>query len=216
MILYVNGDSHSYGQDAGGPKFSYGQRLADHLKAEFVCHARSGASNARIIRTTREYLANNKPDFIIIGWSTWEREEWEFNGYYFDVNGSGHQVLHKDLENRYKEWVVTTATNWRAHEQTAHKTIWEFHQELEQMNIPHLFFNCYSYFEIIGAGAYPKHDWSNSYLAPYDKTQTYYYWLESQGYKPSNPAFFHYGPDAHRAWANFLLTKLTNESIITT
>ena len=42
MILYVNGDSHSAGHDAGGPAHSYGKHIADWLSANFVCDAIAG------------------------------------------------------------------------------------------------------------------------------------------------------------------------------
>ena len=37
---------------------------------------------------------------------------------------------------------------------------------------------------------------------------TYYEWLKNQGFKPVNPEVYHYGADAHRAWADFLLPKI--------
>ena len=214
MKLYVNGDSHSCGHDAGGIKFSYGQRLADKLSATLVCDAVVGASNQRIIRTTTEYLKNNTPDFIVIGWSTWEREEWLFDGKYYNVNSAGSDVLPNGLVQRYKQWVVEQAHNYEEHEILAHQQIVDFHAMLIKRNIPHLFFNCYSYF----SNASLTIDWNNTYINPYNEDFTYYYWLESQGYKPSNPKYYHYGADAHIAWADFLLPYLTNtlnESIIT-
>ena len=209
MILYVNGDSHSYGEDAGGLEYSYGKHLANKLNADFVCHARSGASNDRIIRTTREHLASNRPDIIVIGWSTWEREEWEYNGEKFDVNGSGLSPIPDALHQQYKEWVINEATDWWGKEKLAYKTILNFHHELTQLEIPHLFFNCYSYFDIIGRTIPDKYDWGINYINPYGQTQTYYFWLENQGFKPSNPKFNHYGADAHVAWADFLYPHLT-------
>lgn len=211
MILYVNGDSHSAGTDAGGPKFSYGQRLANHLGAEFVCQAKPGGSNPRIIRTTRDYLKDNRPDLIVIGWSGWEREEWEYNGCYFDVNGSGTcPTSHPDeFRERYKHWVVniSTATEWYNIEVRAYQLIKEFHLELKQLEIPHLFFNCFSYFKHIHLSS-SEFNWGNNYINPYEKDFTYYYWLENLGYKPDRPDSQHLGPDAHLAWAKFLLTKL--------
>ena len=76
MKLYVNGDSHSAGHDAGGPAFSYGQHIADALDAEFVCEAVAACSNDSIISRTMKYLEHTTPDLLIIGWSTWERETW--------------------------------------------------------------------------------------------------------------------------------------------
>ena len=97
MILYVNGDSHTAGAEAANPHafanddprynylgrlphpdnllVSFGNILAKNLSAELYCDAESASSNDRIIRTTRHYLRTNQPDLIVIGWSTWEREE---------------------------------------------------------------------------------------------------------------------------------------------
>ena len=212
MILYVNGDSHSCGHDAGGIDFSYGKYLANSLDATLVCAARSGSSNARIIRTTTEYLKNNTPDFIIIGWSTWEREEWLFDGKYYNVNSAGSDVLPKELVNQYKQWVIDKSHNYEENETIAHQYISEFHSVLTNKNIPHLFFNCYSDFHTVS-----QQDWNRCYISPYDVELTYWKWLTNNGYKSNK--WFHYGADAHIAWADFLLPHLTNilkESIITT
>ena len=114
MILYVNGDSHSAGAEAVNThafaeddrlywglgrqphpdnlRASYGCHLANHLGAILECDAESASSNKRIIRTTEEYLETNpKPDLIVIGWSTWEREEWydSETDRYWQVNAGG-------------------------------------------------------------------------------------------------------------------------------
>jgi hypothetical protein len=215
LILYVNGDSHSFGHDAGGPGASYGKHLADKLKAKFVCQATAGGSNSKILRTTREYLKTNTPNCIVIGWSTWEREEWLHNGQYFSVNGSGHNNLPKELQQQYKNWLISKDHNCLADEQLAHQEIWALHLELIEKKIPHLFFNCYLYFENISIFKEPKFDWNNNYLDPYGDN-TYWNYLNSQGFKSNN--WHHFGADAHRAWANYLypqLTKIINESIIT-
>lgn len=210
MILYVNGDSHSAGHDAGGPEFSYGKHVADALGAEFVCDALSGCSNDRIIRTTKEYLKTHNPDFVIIGWSTWEREEWLHEDETYTVAAGGHTQLPKALQDRYKEWVINLDTVTEQHriEDTSHNKIWKFHLELVEQKIPHLFFNCYSHYFYTHAHVKPKYPWGNCYIDPYNQNLTYYYWLEQQGFKPANPKFYHYGPDAHIAWANFILPKV--------
>jgi hypothetical protein len=213
LILYVNGDSHSRGHDAGGINFSYGKHLADSLDATLVCAAHSGCSNARIIRTTNEYLLDTTPDFIIIGWSTWERAEWFYKDKYYNVNSAGSDILPEGLVQQYKTWVIEEAPKYVEHDINSHQRIWEFHLSLNERKIPHLFFNCFTHF----AHASEKFDWGNSYIEPYSKEFTYYHWLENQGYKPSNPKYYHYGADAHIAWADFLLPHLTNtlkESII--
>ena len=225
MILYVNGDSHSAGAEAvnsfafaeddpnlrlSGRKphptnlaVSYGQKIADTLNYKLVCNAESASSNDRILRTTREYLKTTIPDLIIIGWSTWEREEWLHNDRYWQVNAGGiGDDWPDDVKQRYHAWI--TQIDYQQKQKKEHDKIWQLHLELE--DIPHLFFNSYSSFDYT-----VKKDWDINYLAPYDQTQTYYQWLLDQGLKPKN---YHYGADAHLVWAN-RLTKIINESIIT-
>ncbi len=228
MILYVNGDSHTAGAEAvnsfafanDDPQYkylgrdphpdnlfvSYGNILAKNLSAELYCDAESASSNDRIIRTTKHYLKNNRPDLIVIGWSTWEREEWLYEGQYWQINAGGVGDDWPDaIKQQYKHWINNI--DHQQKEQEAHEKIWALHQELS--DIPHLFFNSY-----LALNFTTQYDWNNSYLYPYDNAYTYYHWLSNQGYKTVNPKSYHYGPDAHQSWANHL-TKIINESIIT-
>jgi hypothetical protein len=128
MILYVNGDSHSAGAEAVNPhcfaeddrmywrlgrqphpenlQASYGCIIANELGAVMDCDAESAASNDRIMRTTREYLSKHTPDLVIIGWSTWEREEWLLDGIYHQITASGTDTVPAELQDRYKNWVI--------------------------------------------------------------------------------------------------------------
>jgi hypothetical protein len=222
MILYVNGDSHSAGAEAvnaycfanddpfyhalgriphpDNERVSYGCNIANELFALLYCDAESASSNARIIRTTREYLRHNKPDAIIIGWSTWEREEWLHNGIYWQVNagGAGHDWPDA-VKDQYKNYI--TNLDWESAEQQAHKDIYELHTELSDLKIPHLFFNTYSYFK------QPITDWCDNYLDPYSPDLTYYKWLTDQGFESNSS--YHFRADAHRKWAEFLFPHLT-------
>lgn len=227
MILYVNGDSHSAGAEAVNPYcfagddpeipnsdrrphpenivVSYGYKLANSLGMDFVTDAESASSNERIIRTTRDYLKSNRPNLIIIGWATWEREEFLIDDKYYQFS-AGMYDLHfewsEDVISIYKEWVIRADP----HKRVAfwHDTIYAFHLELEQLNIPHIFFNT---FHAFNHSFIDQVDWNDSYIGPYDHNLTYYHWLEAQGYIPVNNSY-HYGPDAHTAWANYLLTTL--------
>ncbi len=223
MILYVNGDSHSAAAEAvnsycfaqddplyyglgrvphpDNERVSYGCNIANSLGAILHCDAESASSNSRIIRTTQDYLKDNKPDLLIIGWATWEREEWLYDDVYWQVNGGG--VGHdwpEEIKNRYKDYIINI--DWNLCEQNAHREIFSFHQELLDLSIPHLFFNCYSDFH-----AQPKKNWRNCYINPYEQKFTYWQWLTDQGFK-SNKSY-HFGADAHRKWAEFLLPHLT-------
>jgi hypothetical protein len=214
MILYVNGDSHSCGHDAGGPENSYGRHVADALGWEFVCDAEPAVGNDRIIRRTKEYLTHTRPDFIIIGWSTWEREEWIHNGSSYHVTASGADDVPDELKTKYKEWVIKYADkeNQRQKENQNYNKIWDFHIELLTQNIPHLFFNTFSWFMYrlgYDENIYGKRmDYGSYYVDPYNQNTTYYFWLKNNGFDLVNPKWHHYDAEAHKAWANFILPKV--------
>lgn len=222
-ILYVNGDSHSAGAEAvnsycfaeddpfyyalgriphpDNERVSYGCNIANELFAVLHCDAESASSNSRITRTTREYLKDTKPDAVIIGWSTWERDEWLHDNIYWQVNagGVGHDWP-EPIKDRYKDYISNL--NWNDATERAHKEIFELHTELSDLKIPHLFFNTYNDFSTLA-----KKNWNDSYLDPYDPKLTYWQWLTDHGFQ-SNQSY-HFGADAHRKWAEFLLPHLT-------
>ena len=182
-------------------KVSYGQLLADQLGAELHCHARASGSNDRIIRTTREYLQNHKPDFVLIGWSTLEREEWLHNGEYWQITaGRLGKDWPREVQKKYREWVINI--DYDECNYNNHCKIWDFHLELAQKQIPHLFFNCFSDFS-----QRDVKDWGDHFIFPYDIKFTYWQWLTDRGHE-SNPSY-HFRADAHRKWAEFLLPHLT-------
>ncbi len=231
MLLYINGDSHSAGAEAvnshcfaeddsqyfhlgRGPhpdnlKASYGYHLSQSLQADLVCEAESASSNTRIIRTTKEFLVNNKPDLVVIGWATWEREEWLHNKVYYQLTASGTDRVPKELATKYKEWVVETANQYADNELANHSIIWDFHCYLQSLGIPHFFFNTYSCFSHIRINNLPKLNWNDCYLDPYSDEFTYFNWAKANGCQTVNPESYHYGPDAHEKWAEFLLPRLT-------
>ena len=166
MILYVNGDSHSAAAEAAVPyafaqddslyyalgrqphpeneRVSYGCNLANQLHAILHIDAESASSNARIIRTTYQYLKDEgTPDAIVIGWATWEREEWLHNDQYYQVTAGGTDMVPDELMDQYKAWVIAAADRYVENEIQQHETIWQFHNMLKGLAIPHLFFNSY-------------------------------------------------------------------------
>lgn len=233
-VLYINGDSHSAGAEAVVPfsfaeddpwEFpppnrqphpknvvaSFGNVLADLLGWDAVNNSESASSNQRIIRTTEEWLANNpKPNLVLIGWSTWEREEWLHEGTYYQVNASGTDMVPDDLRDKYKQWIIKQADKELELELDWHEKIWSWHKDLENRDIPHLFFNTYSYFHRFAAEQMVRPQWGRSYIAPYDREHAYYFWLKDQGFDTVNEHSYHYGVDAHQAWANFLKKQVDN------
>lgn len=238
MILYVNGDSHSAGAEAVNPysfaiddplywsmgrephpdnlRVSYGCELANMLGAVLICDAESASSNDRIVRTTYEHLVGvqnlikeNRPDLVVIGWSTWEREEWwdQDTKRYWQVNagGIGHDWP-DSVKRQYKQYIVNL--DMQQAMQQAHDKIWDLHMYLTRNHIKHLFFNCFDPFSNV-----PESDWSGCYVEPYQSGFTYYNWLTAQGFKTIGSNSYHFGPEAHTAWANFLYQTLVKKNL---
>lgn len=225
-ILYVNGDSHTaaaeavnqhaFAEDDGKLGYmaraphpdnlavSWGRKLADLAKCSFHCGAESASSNARIIRTTKQWVAEHdcSDAIIIIQWSTWEREEWLIDNTYYQVNASGIDIVPKDSQRRYKEFVANV--DWDLKTDEAHTEIYEFHCWLQARNIKHLFFNGNSHF---GRIAY-REDWNNSYLEPYNQFKTFDYILTENDFDKVTVNSYHYSPEAHDFWAQHILKHL--------
>jgi hypothetical protein len=234
MILYVNGDSHTAGAEAvnshafaeDDPNLYYlgrlphpenlqvtwGKLLSLALNAGFQCGAESASSNARILRTTRAWIAeqkNNLQDIlVVIQWSTWEREEWEYNGVTYQVNGSGIDHVPQEAQERYRNYIV--GLDWQAKTQQAHSNIWTFHQELLAQNIPHVFFNGNNDFGSIT----DQKDWGVNYIGPYDPTSTYHARLQAAGIETVMPDSYHYGRNGHSWWFKYLLKYLMSNKFV--
>jgi len=234
MMLYVNGDSHSAAAEAvnsyafaeDDPRLiylgrlphpenlavSWGKTLSMALRSGFHCDAESASSNARILRTTREWLDGpgcNHPDqLIIIQWSTWEREEWQYHDTYYQVNGSGIDQVPPEAQDRYRNYVV--GLDWRAKTQQAHNDIWQFHQELTQQGIRHIFFNGNSDFGAVT----DRQDWGASYIGPYDPICTYHAQLQAAGIDTVMPGSYHYGPEGHNWWFRHMLDYVVRNQFI--
>lgn len=234
MRLYVNGDSHTAAAEAVNSyafaeddqrwnymgrlphpdniKVSWGRKLADSIKAAFICDAESAASNTRIMRTARQWLLEN-PDayrdtLMIIQWSTWERQEWLIDGVYYQVNASGIDVVPESHQQQYKEYIA--GVNWYNVCVDAHQMIWDFHQSLNLMGVKHIFFNGNHNFQ----GIQSQKDWGTSYIKPYDAAGTYHEWLRNNGFETVSKDSWHFGADAHSAWASFMLQYIINNKLI--
>ena len=204
-MIYVNGDSHSAGAEiingycfaaddrryvAWGSRahpdaipHTYGYKIAQALNQPFFMDAESASSNAKILRTTRQFLDNTKDKsklFVIIGWTGWDREEWKYQDGYIQITASGTDSVPESMEEEYKEWVVKqTPKEFERKRQLWIQKIDQFSKELDDQNIKHLFFHIREYRE----------------------------YLIEQGYQTVNGGY-HYGIDAHTAWYKYLLPKV--------
>ena len=232
-VLYVNGDSHTAAAEAmnnhafamdDGALFylgrrphpanlavSWGQALSVALKTSFHCDAESASSNQRILRTTREWVKQprNQDALLIIQWSTWEREEWQDeHGTYFQVNASGIDDVPESMKLQYKQFVANV--DWNACTQMWHDRIWKFHQELEEQEIPHIFFNGNNDFSTIA----DQYDWGTSYINPYNSNSTFDAILKQNSYQTVAPDSWHFGQEAHSFWANYVLQYIVRNQIL--
>jgi hypothetical protein len=210
MILYVNGCSHT----AGAEGVDTGSRWCDHvaydLDLTMACEAQIASSNARIMRTTREWLRNRKDGqvFVILQWSTWEREEWWYHDRWYQVNASGVNQMPTALHERYRDYVINV--DWQQKTQQAHQDIWSFHEWLQEIRIPHLFYNSWSTFSDIEPDQ--RHDWGEYYLDPYSRDGSYAAYLQQNGFDHTD--FYHFGQDAHRFWAKNIVNYLQHNQLI--
>ncbi|MBC8555657.1 MAG: hypothetical protein H8D23_39090 [Candidatus Brocadiales bacterium] len=208
MLLYSNGDGcsagaeivgnycfaeedekhHALGKRAhpGAVPLTFSYKLAKTLNYGYMNDAESFSSNERILRTTKEFLdQSNQEVFLLIGWSRWDREEPHENNTYTDDLTS--------LRQKAKKW---------------HQLIYEFHLELQQQNIKHLFFNSYNHFDDEQVPVAERKDWGDSYIDPYDINKTYYWYLKSN-FNTVNPNSYHFDEHGHTAWFKYLLPWLT-------
>ena len=233
MILYANGDSHTAAAEAVVPECfalddgrhgidrrphpqnlaaSWCTHVARELNMHLVCDAESGGSNARILRTTREWLAQNQHQIphvlMIIQWTTWEREEWFHRDVWYQVNASGVDWVPESLLERYKLYI--TEIDWPKCTVHAHDQIWQFHQELAAQGVRHVFFNGYSDFAAIA----DRRAWGRYYMYPYAKNGTYYNWLTKKGAPLASSASAHFGVEGHRLWAEHVLQYIYRNQIL--
>lgn len=234
MILYVNGDSHAAAAEAvnshafaeddpalfymgrvphpANMAVSWARLLADTFKATLHCEAESASSNKRIIRTARNWIDRHENDWhrtlMIISWSTWERDEWLIDGTYYQINASGIDDVPESHRRQYKEFVASV--DWQKVTQQAHDEIWEFHQYLDSINIPHVFFNGNNDFSKIKN----RQDWGSSYISPYDPESTYSAILTQKGYQTVSPTSWHFGKDAHSFWKQFVLQYCIKHNLV--
>lgn len=235
MKLYVNGDSHAAAAEAVNPhafaeddnRYFYmgraphpdnaavcwSRRLSEVLKSSLHLEAEAASSNDRIIRTTRTWLEDNRRSWgetlVILQWSTWERQEWQDqDGRWYQVNASGIDVVPEQWQDRYRRFIIDI--DWDQCTQQAHDKIWQFHQELAAQKIRHFFFNGNSDFSKITQ----QQDWGSGYIGPYDPGSTYNEWLKSNGYHTVHPKSWHFGADAHSAWAKFMLQYIMKNQLM--
>jgi len=213
MILYANGDSHTLGamKDKAQGK-SFIDLLVDEFQVSVHNDAEAASSVTRIIRTTKEYIANNPTSdtFVLIGFGTWEREEWEYNGEFYNIMQGWYKHLPPGLLERYHNWIATQdSDSLTSKSKQCHKDIHQLHQHLTQQGIPHLFFNCmYNFLHRMDKPI----EWGKSYIGPYENNKSFYWYLKNNGFESDH--WYHFDEHAHALWAKYLINHIKENKLI--
>ena len=95
MRLLVSGCSLIYGDELSDRNLRWAKLFADHFKfKEIVDLSEPGCSNPGIVRrTTNHLLSDSKFDFVLIGWSYNERQEFYRKGKFVEfLKSSSHKL----------------------------------------------------------------------------------------------------------------------------
>jgi hypothetical protein len=114
----------------------------------------------------------------------------------------------QEIKDQYRGYILNI--NYDHAVRNAHEKIHQLHRYLGHNKIPHIFFNTFEPFTKT-----LKFEWGNSYIHPYNPEYTYYNWLKQRGFKTVRPGSYHFGPDAHTAWAEFLYQNYV-QTLLTT
>jgi hypothetical protein len=215
MILYVNGDSNSANRADG--KF-WTEKLQNYLNCDTINQASSGGSNPRILRTTYEFFRNHADTacdfFVVIGWTSWEREEWFFQDQFYQVNASGLDTVPEELKTRYTNWIADKEAICQINKsRQLHKEIIDLHLMLKTLNVKHLFFNALMPFQHeVLSNSELRFDWKHNFIGPYENDLSYYWFLKKQGYIADNN--YHHTELAQLCWAEFLIEYINKHNII--
>jgi len=191
MIFYLNGAEHTAASKSStpyifakdDPRFIYagdqphpdnlptgfGRQLNMALKATIYNESRPYASNDRIMRTTKEFINKDQDQdvFLMILWAPFDRTEWHMDDKYYQVSTSITPDIPKALNKTYKKF--KTGYNDIIAQKTWHHNIWNFHKELTERGIKHLFAMESSPFTELKR----KHKWGDNFINPYTDETTF-------------------------------------------
>lgn len=222
MLIYFNGDSNTSGMELDDPaKQSFAAKISDRLGAGIVNQAISGASNEMIFRNTLGYLdscaeSNRYPDLIVIGWTESCREDWFVDGSYVSIDTLGINRP-PDRESRYQDYHGRTRDmDYRHHTwQFYNAKIFDFHQQLRYLRIPHLFFHAIESFNHWEINRAPVHrfEWGADFFHPYEPDFTMRKYAMDRNYEEISPGWHHYKEDFQDLWADMLFEHLKNNHL---
>jgi hypothetical protein len=215
MKILFNGDSNMSGEEVAADEsiaFHIEQSIKSQIgTSESVNLALTGASNDYIYDTTIEYLKNNTPDLVIIGWSDSGRMQWfnkntggmmEMNAievHKYDRENKNNDEyfrrssLLKDRMNFTSEYASHLTLYW-------HNKIFNLHTMLDYMGIKHLFFSAFPMFNARTIPGEYALNWEQGFFKPYE--MSYIAWCTQNNYCQITEGWWHFEPAAQKAWAD--------------
>jgi hypothetical protein len=230
MKYFVMGDSNLIGANTDPSHINYGPDpdnfmniIGRNLDIEFECWAKNGASNDHIIRMTEEWIANTpgnpKEKFVLIGWSTWEREEHKISEKYYDIdawsiynafwNPPELNPFAESLKQRVESDPYYMDSCSRAWAERIHN----YAKFLENRGIKYFFWN--AYMTLLRPPTSENFQFDHRYVLPYEDCFNQYFWLKRvRNHPPKADDPYHFDQEGHRMWAEFLTQYIQDWKIL--
>lgn len=219
-MLYVNGDSHTAGTyltTRENHDECFAGLLAKKMKCQYLNEAMAGGSNARIIRTSKEYLRKNgdQDTIVLIGWSHPIRTEWFIDGEWLQIAPGELYEVNKDPE-LHDKWQDYINTLWDSKFDSVNLNravehqymIADFSKWLYDRGMKHLFFhghNSFFYKKNVFEIEWTRNPWLKG--KPYDPNMAFCNYSESRGHVADQ--WYHFSMEAHKDYADFIETELS-------
>jgi len=131
-----------------------------------------------------------------------------YNDTYYQVGSSGIDHIPRELQEKYRQFVIET--DWQLKTDQSHAEIWAFHNELNSLNLRHIFVNGNNCFEKIT----DQKKWGFNYIEPYNANLTYDSIIRNAGIETVAPNSWHFGRDGHSVFARFLLNYIVSNKFV--
>lgn len=218
--IFICGDSNIDSASTEHNKIANPKNFAsiamNYFNLDFECHAKYGASNDRIIRKTNNWISQQNSDdslTVLIGWSTWEREEWSYNKKFVNVDNFSLNDIPLELTSRYNEWlrIASSAEYMDVMAKKWEQKIYNYINELYSKNIKFLMWNSYIPLEFSTSPIIN----SKYYIDPYNSDATMFWYLKRvKQYNTILDDPYHFDDNGHKLWADFLIKYIETNNIL--
>lgn len=146
MIL-ANGCSFTEGYDLPDAKLAWPFVVGQTINQPVTNLALGGASNRRISRTLRETLTQKQPDYVVVGWTMYDRDELSHEqGAYVRANIGGClaecEVQFESLPTLHQHWLKYNQNAWINYRNWIYDVLF-FQQYFQKLKIPFRFFTAF-------------------------------------------------------------------------